>query len=42
MQALQIEDSIETLQYNHVVLATDADVDGLHIRNLMITFFLRF
>ena len=42
MQALQIEDSIETLRYNHVVLATDADVDGLHIRNLMITFFLRF
>ena len=42
MQALQIEENIEALRYNQVVLATDADVDGLHIRNLMITFFLRF
>jgi len=33
---------MNNLRYNHVVLATDADVDGLHIRNLMITFFLRF
>ena len=38
MQALQIEESVEALRYNQVVLATDADVDGLHIRNLMITF----
>lgn len=42
MQSLNIEDSAEGLRYGHVVLATDADVDGLHIRNLMITFFLRF
>ncbi|HBO87516.1 MAG TPA: DNA topoisomerase IV [Verrucomicrobia bacterium] len=42
MKALQIEENIEALRYNQVVLATDADVDGLHIRNLMITFFLRF
>ena len=42
MQALQIEESVEALRYNQVVLATDADVDGLHIRNLMITFFMRF
>ena len=42
MQALQIEENVEALRYNQVVLATDADVDGLHIRNLMITFFMRF
>ena len=42
MCALNIEESIETLRYYKVILATDADVDGLHIRNLMITYFYRF
>lgn len=42
MRGLNIEDNIEDLRFNKVVLATDADVDGLHIRNLIITFFLRF
>lgn len=42
MQALRIEESVESLRYQKVVLATDADVDGMHIRNLLITFFLKF
>jgi topoisomerase-4 subunit B len=42
MKSLDVEESVDNLRYNNVVLATDADVDGLHIRNLMITFFLRF
>jgi len=42
MQALRIEETVDSLRYQKVVLATDADVDGMHIRNLLITFFLRF
>jgi len=42
MKALGIEESLDRLRFQNIVLATDADVDGLHIRNLLLTYFLKF